>query len=175
MNLDSPIILYFLRHLLAPQPIHIPQYQYLSHFLILLSLSSPMFILLTILSLLQLVQTQPPYMIRFPLLLLTLYPILYISSISFLLLQTLVYLPPLSVLLNLSIMQRHYNLRNYLESNSSQPIEASFSFSPSIGSLSPQPPRIHTQSTRTMVTKDKDGIVQPRLHPTLILTKLEPT
>ncbi|KAI5438585.1 hypothetical protein KIW84_024357 [Lathyrus oleraceus] len=61
------------------------------------------------------------------------------------------------------------------ESISTQFIIASHTSSSSAASLSPQPPKIHPHNTHTMVTSANDGIVKPRLHPTLLLTELEPT
>lgn len=44
-------------------------------------------------------------------------------------------------------------------------------------STAEQPPTPHLcpQNSHPMITRAKDGIVQPRLHPTLLLTKLGPT
>ena len=39
----------------------------------------------------------------------------------------------------------------------------------------PKPHRIHPSNTHSMATRGKLGIVQPRLHPTLLLTHVEPT
>jgi len=39
----------------------------------------------------------------------------------------------------------------------------------------PSPHRIHPANTHNMATRGKKGIVQPRLHPTLLLTHIEPT
>jgi hypothetical protein len=39
----------------------------------------------------------------------------------------------------------------------------------------PVPHRIHPHNTHTMRTRGKLGIVKPRLHPTLLLTHVEPT
>ncbi|KAI5430997.1 hypothetical protein KIW84_035226 [Lathyrus oleraceus] len=47
--------------------------------------------------------------------------------------------------------------------------------SSSHSSLSPPTPHIHPLNNHPTVTRVRDGIVQPRLHPTLLLTELEPT
>lgn len=47
--------------------------------------------------------------------------------------------------------------------------------SSSHSSLSPPTPHIHPLNNHPTVTRSRDGIVQPRLHPTLLLTELEPT
>jgi hypothetical protein len=49
------------------------------------------------------------------------------------------------------------------------------SHSASLVSPPPVPHRIHPNNTHSMRTRGKLGIVQPRLHPTLLLTHVEPT
>lgn len=39
----------------------------------------------------------------------------------------------------------------------------------------PLTPHLYPQISHPMITRDKDGIVQPRLNPIILLTKLEPT
>ncbi|KAI5403324.1 hypothetical protein KIW84_050764 [Lathyrus oleraceus] len=50
------------------------------------------------------------------------------------------------------------------------------SVSPSSSSLNSAPaPKLHPSNTHRMLTRAKDGIVQPRFQPTLLLTHVEPT
>lgn len=50
------------------------------------------------------------------------------------------------------------------------------SVSPSLSSLNSAPaPKLHPSNTHRMLTRAKDGIVQPRFQPTLLLTHVEPT
>lgn len=66
---------------------------------------------------------------------------------------------------------------NLIASSSNTPFSSSSSHSSiqtSTVNLLP-PSRIHSQNTHYMTTRAKDGIVQPMLHPTLLLTELEST
>ncbi|MCI43157.1 histone deacetylase, partial [Trifolium medium] len=62
-----------------------------------------------------------------------------------------------------------------VDNNSVSPSSADASVSHNSPAPTVIPHRIHPQNSHSMATRGILGIVQPRLHPTLLLTHVEPT
>lgn len=83
---------------------------------------------------------------------------------------------PLIPSVSVSLDNHTSQLVSQTESSQSYLNTSPSSFSSSLPYIAPPPLlRIHPHNTNYMTTRDKDGIVLPCLHPTLLLTKLEPT